>query len=92
MTVGVLAQEVFAALLMQTVVNLAAAEANKGKQSKCDITVADIIGLASQSSSGFGLLFQPLYLDFPRDHHPKTMLCASQTKTVEPKHLMKCSI
>ena len=39
-----LAQEVFTALLMQPVANLAASEANKDNRLKCDITVADIIG------------------------------------------------
>ena len=40
------------ALLMQPVANLAAAEANKGKQSKCDITVADILGPLLETESG----------------------------------------
>ena len=44
MTVGLLAQELLTALLMQPVANLATAEANKDNQSKCDITVADILG------------------------------------------------
>ena len=40
------------ALLMQPVANLAAAEANKDKQSKCDITVADILGPLLATESG----------------------------------------
>ena len=44
-----LAQEVFTALLMQPVANLAAAEANKDT---CDITVADILGPLLEKGSG----------------------------------------
>ena len=48
-----LAQEVFAALLMQTVVNLAAAEANEDNRSDtCDITVADILGPLLKKEAG----------------------------------------
>ena len=41
---SLLAQELLTALLMQPVANLAAAEANADNRSKCDITVADILG------------------------------------------------
>ena len=48
-----LAQEVFTALLMQAVANLAAVEANEGNQSDtCDITVADILGPLLETESG----------------------------------------
>ena len=49
MTVGVLAQEVFAALLMQSVANLAAAETN---EDTCDIAVADILGPLLEKEAG----------------------------------------
>ena len=50
-----LAQEVFAALLMQTVANLAAAEANEDNRSDtCDITVADILGPLLKEVGGTG--------------------------------------
>ena len=47
------AQEVFTALLMQAVANLAAVEANEGNQpDTCDITVADILGPLLETESG----------------------------------------
>ena len=53
MAVGLLAQELLTALLMQPVANLAAAEDNKDNQSEtCDITVADILGPLNAAGSG----------------------------------------
>ena len=49
---GLLAQEVFTALLMQPVANLDASEANENQLDMCDITVADIIGPVLEKVGG----------------------------------------
>ena len=52
---AVRAQEVFTALLMQPLANLAAGEDNKDNQSKtCDITIADILGPLKKKKAGTG--------------------------------------
>ena len=53
MTIGLLAQEMLTALLMQPVANLAGAEADEDNQlDTCDITVADILGPLLEKEAG----------------------------------------
>ena len=49
---GVLAQEVFTALLMQPVANLAAVASMDNQLHTCDITVADILGPLLEKEAG----------------------------------------